>query len=116
MMDKLKMQTENQADSNFKKLAALFPAAVTETVNKKGQVVRAIDKDVLMQKIGCTVVEGVEERYQSPGPTRKSRFCWQMRQPIKHCALIKERVLARTALPAALIRRISISKGIIWRF
>ena len=33
-MDKLKMQTPNRADENFKKLAALFPNAVTETVDE----------------------------------------------------------------------------------
>ena len=50
-MDKLKMQTANKADENFKKLAALFPNAVTETINENGEVVRAIDKDVLMEAI-----------------------------------------------------------------
>lgn len=63
-MDKLKMQTTNKADENFRKLAALFPNALTETRNEDGEVVRAIDKDVLMQEISCTVVEGKEERYQ----------------------------------------------------
>ena len=31
-MDKLKMQTANKADENFKKLAAVFPNAVTEAI------------------------------------------------------------------------------------
>ena len=31
-MDKLKMQTANKADENFKKLAAMFPNAVTEAI------------------------------------------------------------------------------------
>lgn len=43
-MDKLKMHTLNKADENFKKLAALFPNAVTETIDENGVVVRAIDK------------------------------------------------------------------------
>ena len=63
-MDKLKMQTVNKADENFKKLAAMFPNAVTETIDKTGEVVRAIDKDILMQEISCKVVDGKEERYQ----------------------------------------------------
>lgn len=63
-MDKLRMQTANKADENFRKLAAMFPNAVTETINENGEVVRAIDKDVLMQEISCTVVDGNEERYQ----------------------------------------------------
>lgn len=70
-MDKLKMQTENKADDNFKKLAAMFPNAVTETINENGEVVRAIDKDVLMQEISCTVVDGNEERYQFTWPDKK---------------------------------------------
>ena len=70
-MDKLRMQTANKADDNFKKLAAMFPNAVTETVNENGEVVRAIDKDVLMQEISCKVVDGNEERYQFTWPDKK---------------------------------------------
>ena len=70
-MDKLKMHTPNKADENFKKLEALFPNAVTETINENGEVVRAIDKDVLMQEISCTVVDGNEERYQFTWPDKK---------------------------------------------
>lgn len=70
-MDKLRMQTANKADDNFKKLAAMFPNAVTETINESGEVVRAIDKDVLMQEISCTVVDGNEERYQFTWPDKK---------------------------------------------
>lgn len=70
-MDKLRMQTANKADENFRKLAAMFPNAVTETVNENGEVVRAIDKDVLMQEIACTVVDGNEERYQFTWPDKK---------------------------------------------
>lgn len=57
-MDKLKMQTINKADENFKKLSEMFPNAVTETIDENGEVVRAIDKDVLMQEISCKVVGG----------------------------------------------------------
>lgn len=70
-MDKLKMQTANKADENFKKLAEMFPNAVTETIDENGEVVRAIDKDVLMQEISCKVVDGNEERYQFTWPDKK---------------------------------------------
>ena len=70
-MDKLKMQTANKADENFKKLAELFPNAVTEIIDENGEVVRAIDKDVLMQEISCKVVDGNEERYQFTWPDKK---------------------------------------------
>ena len=71
-MDKLRMQTANKADENFKKLAAMFPNAVTETINENGEVVRAIDKDVLMQEINTKVVDGKEERYQFTWPDKKN--------------------------------------------
>lgn len=71
-MDKLKMQTTNKANENFKKLAAMFPNAITETIDETtGEVVRAIDKDVLMQEISTKVVEGNEERYQFTWPDKK---------------------------------------------
>lgn len=70
-MDKLKMHTPNKADENFAKLAALFPNAVTETIDENGEVVRAIDKDVLMQEISTAVVDGAEERYQFTWPDKK---------------------------------------------
>lgn len=70
------MQTANKADENFKKLAEMFPNAVTETItgydeNGKAIVERAIDKDMLMQEISCEVVEGNEERYQFTWPDKK---------------------------------------------
>ena len=70
-MDKLKMQTSNKADENFKKLAEMFPNAITETIDENGEVVRAIDKDVLMQEINTRVVDGKEERYQFTWPDKK---------------------------------------------
>ena len=65
------MQTANKADENFKKLAEMFPNAVTEAIDENGEVVRAIDKDVLMQEISCKVVDGNEERYQFTWPDKK---------------------------------------------
>ena len=71
-MDKMNMHTKNKADENYKKLAELFPNAVTETIDPTtGEVVRAIDKDVLIQEINTKVVEGNEERYQFTWPDKK---------------------------------------------
>lgn len=70
-MEHLKMHTPDLADENFKKLAALFPNAVTETKDENGNVVRAIDADVLRQEISATVVEGPQERYQFTWPDKK---------------------------------------------
>ena len=70
-MEHLKMQTANKADENYRKLSELFPNAVTETIDENGEVVRAIDKDVLMQEIAVKVVDGREERYQFTWPDKK---------------------------------------------
>lgn len=70
-MDKLKMQTVNKADENYKKLAEMFPNAVTEAIDENGEVVRAIDKDVLMQEINTRVVDGKEERYSMIFPDKR---------------------------------------------
>ena len=54
----LKMHTTNIADENYKKLVELFPDAVTETIDEDGKVIRAIDKDILMQEINVRVIGG----------------------------------------------------------
>lgn len=69
-MEKMKMQTKNIVDENYEKLAKLFPNAVTETIDENGQVVRAIDKDVLMQEINTTVVDDKDQRYQFTWPDK----------------------------------------------
>jgi len=65
------MRTPNLAEDNFAALAAMFPNAVTETVDENGNVVRAIDADVLAQEINTRVVSGREERYQFTWPDKK---------------------------------------------
>lgn len=70
-MDKLKMHTPDLAEENYKKLAALFPDAVTETKDENGNTVRAIDKDVLMQEINAKVVDDGQERYQFTWPDKR---------------------------------------------
>ena len=70
-MDKLDMQTKNLANEKYQALKDLFPNAITETINENGEVVRAIDKDILMQEISTQVVEGKEERYQFTWPDKK---------------------------------------------
>ena len=65
------MQTINKANENFEKLSKLFPNAITETIDENGEIVRAIDKDILMQEISCKVVDGKDERYQFTWPDKR---------------------------------------------
>lgn len=69
--EKLTMHTGNIADANFSALAKMFPNAVTETVDENGEVIRAIDAEVLAQEINTQVVSGKEERYQFTWPDKK---------------------------------------------
>ena len=66
-MENLKMHTPDLAEENYRKLAELFPNAVTETItgydeDGKAIIERAIDADVLRQEIAAQVVEGSQER------------------------------------------------------
>lgn len=75
-MERLKMQTPDLAEENFRKLAVMFPNAVTETIigydeNGIAIIERAIDADVLRQEISAQVVEGAQERYQFTWPDKK---------------------------------------------
>jgi adenine-specific DNA-methyltransferase len=70
-MDKLAMRTSSITERNYAAIAALFPNAITETVDENGVVVRAIDKNVLAQEINAHVVDGGEERYQFTWPDKR---------------------------------------------
>ena len=65
------MHTNNLANEKYQALKDLFPNAITETIDENGEIVRAIDKDILMQEISTKVVEGKEERYQFTWPDKK---------------------------------------------
>lgn len=101
-MDKLKMHTPNIADENFKKLAALFPNAVTETINEDGEVVRAIDADVLRQEISATVVEGSQERYQFTWPDKKKSVVLANQPIAKTLRLVREKSVGRDGTPGSI--------------
>ena len=102
-MDKLKMHTPNLADENYKKLAALFPNAITETVNDQGEVVRAIDADVLQQEISGTVIAGGgAERYQFTWPDKRKSVVLA-NQPInKTLRLVREKSFDRDGTPGSI--------------
>lgn len=70
-MNKLSMHTLSLANRNFSLLSGLFPNAITEAIDEDGNVVRAIDADVLAQEINTRVVSGKEERYQFTWPDKK---------------------------------------------
>ena len=94
-MEKMKMHTPNIAEENYKKLSALFPGAVTETMDRDGNVVRAIDKDVLMQEINTEVVEGGQERYQFTWPDKRKAVVLANQPIAKTLRLDREKSVSR---------------------
>ena len=101
-METLKMHTPNLADENFKKLAAMFPNAVTEIKNEDGEVMRAIDADVLRQEISATVVEGPQERYQFTWPDKKKSVVLANQPIAKTLRLDREKSVGRDGTPGSI--------------
>lgn len=98
-MDKLKMHTPDLAEENYKKLAALFPDAVTETKDENGNTVRAIDKDVLMQEINAKVVDDGQERYQFTWPDKRKAVVLANAPIAKTLRFEKEKSVDRDGTP-----------------
>ena len=103
-MENLKMHTPDLADENFKKLAALFPNAVTETITgykAKGEPIieRAIDADVLRQEISATVVDGPQERYQFTWPDKKKSVVLANQPIAKTLRLDREKSVGKDGTP-----------------
>lgn len=87
------------AEENYKKLAALFPNAVTETIDDDGNVVRAIDKDVLMQEINTKVVDDGQERYQFTWPDKRKAIILANQPIAKTLRFEKEKSVGRDGTP-----------------
>lgn len=101
-MENLKMHTPDLAEENYKKLAAMFPNAVTETINEDGEVVRAIDADVLRQEISAVVVEGAQERYQFTWPDKKKSVVLANQPIAKTLRLDREKSVGRDGTPGSI--------------
>lgn len=96
------MHTRDLTEENFQKLAALFPNAVTETAGENGEVVRAIDADVLRQEISAEVVEGTKERYQFNWPDKKKSVVLANQPIAKTLRLLREKSTGRDGTPGSI--------------
>lgn len=101
-MEKLKMHTSDLAEENYRKLAALFPNAVTETVDEDGNVVRGIDKDVLMQEINAKVVDDGQERYQFTWPDKRKKVVLANLPIAKTLRLNQEKSVGKDGTPGGI--------------
>ena len=101
-VDKLEMHTRDLTEENFQKLAALFPNAVTETAGENGEIVRAIDADVLRQEISAEVVEGAKERYQFNWPDKKKSVVLANQPIAKTLRLSREKSAGHDGTPGSI--------------
>ena len=59
-MDKMQMETTDLTQTNIEKLAALFPACVTEDRSEDGKLKKAVNFEMLRQMLSDVVLEGDE--------------------------------------------------------
>ena len=87
----IESHTPDLTEENVDKLAALFPDVLTEVTDPQtGEIKKAIDFDVLRDKLG-DVAEGTRERYQFTWPGKRAAKA-EARRPIsKTLRPVKER-------------------------
>ncbi|MBQ9580796.1 MAG: site-specific DNA-methyltransferase, partial [Synergistaceae bacterium] len=106
--EKLKMQTPDLRAENFKKLAELFPDAVTETItgyddNGKAIIKRAVDADVLRRAISAEVIDGdVKERYNFTWPDKQRTLALAMQPNNKTLRLVRDKSVGRDGTPGSI--------------
>lgn len=71
MVEKLKMKSKDLINENIKKIGKLFPNVITEIKDEEGNIVRAIDFELLQQELSDEIIEGNKERYQLTWPGKK---------------------------------------------
>ena len=80
-MDKLKMETPDLAQAHIEKLAALFPACVTEARGVDGKLKKAVNFELLRQMLSDVVLEG-DEAYEFTWVGKKAAIV-EVNRPIR---------------------------------
>jgi len=70
-MTKLKLHTTDGIKEQASRLAALFPQCITEAKNADGEIVAALDFDLLRQELSSVIVDGPSERYGLNWPGKR---------------------------------------------
>ena len=65
------MHSQDLRAQNIEKLKSLFPNCVAEAKNADGELVDAIDFNLLKQELSDHIVEGAQERYQLDWPGKR---------------------------------------------
>ena len=70
-MNKLKMKSKDLTGENIEKIGKLFPNVITETKDEEGNIIKAVDFELLQQELTDEIIEGDKERYQLTWPGKK---------------------------------------------
>lgn len=62
-MDKMRMESVDMTAQNIEKIGALFPNCITETVDEKGTLKKAINFELLKQMLSDDIIDG-DEAYE----------------------------------------------------
>lgn len=57
-MERMRMESVDIIAQNVKKLGELFPDCITEAADENGNLIKAVDKDKLMQKFTHKIIGG----------------------------------------------------------
>jgi adenine-specific DNA-methyltransferase len=71
-MEHLPLHSPDRSAQNVEQIAELFPSVITESMDVEGNVIRAIDFDLLRQELSDHVVDGPQERYQLDWPGKRA--------------------------------------------
>lgn len=88
-MEKLKFETPDMVSDNIKKIAALFPSAITEMRGEDGQVKKGVNFEVLKQLLSQDVVDG-DECYEFTWVGKKAAMAEAARPTTKTLRPVKE--------------------------
>jgi adenine-specific DNA-methyltransferase len=73
-VEKLRAHSPDRTAQNIAKIAELFPAVITEGRDGDGNLVRAVDFDLLRQELSGHLIDGPRERYQLDWPGKRAAF------------------------------------------
>jgi adenine-specific DNA-methyltransferase len=73
-VEKLRAHSPDLTARNIERIAGLFPGVITEGRDGDGNLVRAVDFDLLRQELSGHLAEGPRERYQLDWPGKRAAF------------------------------------------
>ena len=102
-MDKIDPFTRDLAAGNFRRLAELFPEAVTETIDAStGQTVRAVDAEALRAAVGAPVLDPSAERYRFTCPDKRKAIDLAFAPTSSVLRPVREKSVGRDGTPGSI--------------